>query len=393
MTAMVGLMSRRLATGDVYPAYSSLRGDPMGVKALAESLARLDGVTVERWHRPRLEAAKAAVFVLGVTPDTLANLSDDSIRELQGVLDAGGRVILSLTSRLPDGGEGEGSVPEGAGGGTGLYRQWRFGIHRSTGEGTTARRVDLPPGKGTPFPWPRDALPETIAWRGPLEFVPNVGTGRAVWSSLYNVHRSENVIDFPVIMERNIGAGSVVLLADSYMLSNEALRKPEDRHTALLVALLGGHTRVIFDEAHLGIVEQSNLATLGRKHGLHWAVACLALLAGLYVWKNMSPLLPPAPASPRPDVTGRSSTDGLVNLLRQAVPASHLLHTCVEEWSKTPAGRPGLDKRLPHVMRIMKDVDEFEDKQRDVVGSYNEIVEAVNGRPQSPVPNPQARRS
>src|SRR5437016_9305442 len=37
-----------LETGEVYPAYSSLRSDPLGAKALYESLAALPDLTVER---------------------------------------------------------------------------------------------------------------------------------------------------------------------------------------------------------------------------------------------------------------------------------------------------------------------------------------------------------
>ncbi|MCL2701668.1 MAG: DUF4350 domain-containing protein [Phycisphaerae bacterium] len=368
LAAMVGLMSQRLETGDVYPPYSSLRGDPLGAKALAESLDKLDGITVERWHKPRLEPKPAAVFILGVSPNDLANLPDDAIKELRDVLDAGGRIIISLTSQIP-----AGTTLQTLHGmsNTGLFDEWDFTVKTDV-RSPSATRDDVAPDKEPTMP--RDALPETIAWQGHLGFPDTSGRNCGAWSSVYSIAA------IPVIMERKIGQGSVVLLADSYLLSNEAMHKPADRHPALLVALLGGHTRVIFDEYHLGIGEDPNVATLGRKHGLHWALACLVLLAGLFVWKRVSPLLPPPASPPRPDVTGRSSMDGLVNLLRRSVPASHVLHTCVDEWLKTPAGGPTLEKRLPRVMQIMKDVDEFEDKQRDVIGSYNEIVEAMNDR-------------
>jgi len=375
LIAVVGLMSWRMEAGDVYPAYSSLRGDPLGTKALAESLDKLDGVTVERWYRPRLEAKPAAVFILGVTPDVLATLPADSIKELQDILDAGGRIILSLTSRMPDGNPIY--ISSGMGN-KGLFREWNFDVLTDKNAPTMVTRLDIRMeislrerflNEGEKPLLPRDALPATIVWHGHLVFrdAPD-------WLSVYH-----SGVD-SVIMERKIGQGSVVLLASSYLLSNEALHDKENRHPALLVALLGGHSRVVFDEYHLGIGEDPNLATLGRKYGLHWALACVALLAGLYMWKSMSPLLPPPAATSRPDVTGRSSVDGLVNLLRGSVPPGQLLHTCVDEWLKTPAGGPNLDKRLPRVMKIMQDVDEFEDKQRDTAGAYNEIVEAVNNK-------------
>ena len=44
--AAIGLLFElRFAAGDVYPRYSSLRSDPVGVRALYDSLARLPGGT------------------------------------------------------------------------------------------------------------------------------------------------------------------------------------------------------------------------------------------------------------------------------------------------------------------------------------------------------------
>ncbi|HLH55180.1 MAG TPA: hypothetical protein VKY92_16360, partial [Verrucomicrobiae bacterium] len=42
------LFQLRFEAGDVYPAYSSLRADPLGTMALYESLARMPGVNVVR---------------------------------------------------------------------------------------------------------------------------------------------------------------------------------------------------------------------------------------------------------------------------------------------------------------------------------------------------------
>ncbi len=42
----------RFESGDVYPAYSSLRSDPLGTRALYESLENIDSVMVGRNYRP-----------------------------------------------------------------------------------------------------------------------------------------------------------------------------------------------------------------------------------------------------------------------------------------------------------------------------------------------------
>ena len=47
------VMIAPLITGEVYPAYSSLRTDPLGAKALFESLSEQPGLEVARLYRAR----------------------------------------------------------------------------------------------------------------------------------------------------------------------------------------------------------------------------------------------------------------------------------------------------------------------------------------------------
>ena len=42
------LYSLRIERGDVFPAYSSLRSDPLGTRALYDSLEQLPGIRIER---------------------------------------------------------------------------------------------------------------------------------------------------------------------------------------------------------------------------------------------------------------------------------------------------------------------------------------------------------
>ncbi len=81
------------------------------------------------------------------------------------------------------------------------------------------------------------------------------------------------------------------MATDSYFVSNEAMEK--DRHADLLAWLVGANRNVVFDEAHFGIVETSGVAMLMRKYRLHGLAAGLLLLAGLFIWKNASRLVPP----------------------------------------------------------------------------------------------------
>src|SRR5580704_16608482 len=67
-----------LQAGEVYPRYSSLRSDPLGAKALYESLAALPELQVSRLYkqRPVLDA-ETALFVLGVDPESWSSITED----------------------------------------------------------------------------------------------------------------------------------------------------------------------------------------------------------------------------------------------------------------------------------------------------------------------------
>ena len=64
------LFRLRLAQGDVFPAYSSLRSDPLGTRALHDALAQLPGVRVDRQFKliSELEAAPARTIVMAGLP-------------------------------------------------------------------------------------------------------------------------------------------------------------------------------------------------------------------------------------------------------------------------------------------------------------------------------------
>jgi hypothetical protein len=159
----------------------------------------------------------------------------------------------------------------------------------------------------------------------------------------------------PVVVERRFGAGSVALVADSYPVSNEALFKA--RSAGLLAWLLGSGREAIFDEAHLGIAERPGVATLMRRYRLHGLVFSLMAVAGLFVWKNASGLVPP-PAEPPgeggPIIAGRDSASGFVNLVRRSVAPAEIINVCFAEWKKSgarlaavsPAQRRAIEQRV-----------------------------------------------
>src|SRR5262249_14023741 len=161
-----------------------------------------------------------------------------------------------------------------------------------------------------------------VAWHSDVFFRPATGVD---WRVLYERGRE------PVLVERALEKGSIVLAGDAFFLSNEALQR--DRSTALLAWLVGSHTRVVFDESHLGVEANEGVAALARRYGLGGAFATMLLLAALFVWRQAALFVPP------PDEVHELSlayhpAAGLEALLRRAVPADQLAGACVTEWKR-----------------------------------------------------------
>jgi hypothetical protein len=205
-------------------------------------------------------------------------------------------------------------------------KEWGFGFQFNHLDTNEDGQIQFPQAR---LLAPLPALPALLAIHTTLCFT-NLTNG---WMTVYQRDKKA-----PVVVERKFGAGSVVLVADSYPFSNEALFK--DRSAPLLAWLLGSGREAIFDEAHLGIVEQPGMATLMRRYQLHGLVLSLLLVAGLFVWKNSLSLVPPHPgtdAGGGPVVAGRDSASGFVNLVRRGIAPAELINVCFAEWKKSNA--------------------------------------------------------
>jgi hypothetical protein len=135
------------------------------------------------------------------------------------------------------------------------------------------------------------------------------------------------------MLERRFGAGSVLLLARSYPLSNEGLQT--ERATGLIAHMLGSNRQVLFDESHLGEVESGSIAGLARNYHLEGVVAAMLVFAGLYLWKNSVSFLPPLETEQGTTLTfAKDASSGLANLLRRNIPSAALIPTCVALWEQ-----------------------------------------------------------
>ncbi|MCE5326819.1 MAG: hypothetical protein LLG01_10410 [Planctomycetaceae bacterium] len=365
--AMVDLLVGRLGRGDVYPPYSSYRADPMGIKALYDSFAALPGLSVSR-NIDALErlgdGERKTMILAGESGNRFDGAQGaDAVEGLERFVNGGGRLVIALVhqadswdaadwdrsasrparskSRPASGSTSQPATSKPASASSRsdsddfdaprnieLGPRWRFavGVHK-------APETELRERKDTRHSLVRKqarlsaplAAEKEVSWLGGLYLEPKDPS----WKVIYRTDAGA------AIMERPMGRGTLVLCSDSFFLSNEGLR--HRRSPRLLAWLLGpSASAVVFDETHLGVESELTVMALLRRHHLETALAALAVVAGLYLWKSLSHLGQVA----RPEgvidtgaVAGRDSISALVSLLRRAIRRRDLLTTCIREWS------------------------------------------------------------
>jgi hypothetical protein len=136
--------------------------------------------------------------------------------------------------------------------------------------------------------------------------------------------------------ERDVGQGSLVMATDAYFLSNEALKS--ERHTDLLLYLIGASRGVIIDETQHGIQQIQGVIGYLRHHQLHWVLLALLCVAALFVWRNALPLVPldrPRRGPPAATDETRNAAQGMTNLLRRSISPQRLLGICFDQWHQS----------------------------------------------------------
>jgi hypothetical protein len=207
---------------------------------------------------------------------------------------------------------------------------------------------------------------EEIPWHSALYFK---GLSRD-WKTLYSCN------NLPVIVERKFEKGSIVLCSDSYFLSNEGLGNHPP--AKLLASVFGSRPVIIFDEEHLGVTEASNIASLARRMRLDGVAVCLVVIAGLFVWKQSTSLLPRQREERKQgDVTGSDANEGFINLLYRSVPKGSLLETCVAAWTRA-RGRHIRPEERTHIDAVLR--AHGGRTQKDAPSGYRAIAEGLKRR-------------
>jgi hypothetical protein len=342
----------RLETGDSFPEYSTYRTDPKGLKAFYDSLQATEVIGVGR----RLQSSKIlpsgearALVVAGVSADQ--PISDEDAQLFDHWFATGGRLIIALRPERRQTTSSEDAKSDTTG--EPPVISWRSLIRRWGAE--------IVPLKGFyPISLNSGQFGAIVRWFGNSYFDHLA----PAWKSIAAQGNHD------VIVERPFLRGSLVLLSDSYALSNEALAV--DRNTGLLLWLIGRCHEVLFEETHLGLTERPGIMTLALRYGLEGTLISIIAILLLFIWKSQYTLVPRRKTDHSASgVLGLSSEQAFLNLLRRTIPQKDLLGVCIKTWLKT--ARPTL-AQLARLERFHSRPDSRE----PIAEKYNRLMTLLN---------------
>jgi len=403
--ALGWLFKVRLGGGDLYPLYSSLRADALGTRALYEALAQIDGMQVERDYRPlaKLGTQPRLIVLPGLNWERWQSVPANQLDALNAAARNGARVLLAFRADVirDDSDEFDQSVDQkkqakkkadeakkkkeaeekaaeekakadksGKGKQTTLLpgeKEWELKELAKEWKVAFKQRWLMVKQEGAQRTGDAPAsLPALVAWQSDVHFSVAADSG---WRVLYR--RAGEA----VLVEKTVGRGSIVLMADAYCLSNEAMQR--DRATALLSYLVGDYRRVSFVESVLGVLEDNGVGFLARRYGLGGALALCVLLAALYAWRRLVAFLPviELDASSGELALAYEPAAGFTGLLRRSLGAAEILPACVAEWHKTrrSGGNQAAAARLDAAWQA-------HDPKQSLVTTYNALARTLKPR-------------
>jgi hypothetical protein len=371
LLALGRIVSLRLGSGDIYPEYSSFRPDPLGSKAFFESLARLDGKSVRR-HAQALERLrvdeKTTVLFLGTK-----KAAPEFFRNIEDIARPGARVVVSLNAL--------GSHSE---------EREHDRLNRPAIKQQKQNEDDPSETRGFAFGFPKvklidplrletgrllanrvledPALPETLSWYGRYCFEWDTND----WETLFEVKSK------PVIVQRQIGLGKLVLCADSFLFSNEALAR--ERWPQFLLWTLGRNRSIIFDESHLGVSQGSSIMLLLREFRLQRLLIGFVFVAALWIWKSSLSFVPAYSQDSTVEIVqGKTAREGVVHLLERNISAGQLPEVCLAEWRKSRLNLNQFDAaRYSVAEAVLAEYRELARNERNPVETYQALTKILS---------------
>jgi hypothetical protein len=356
---LMAMMVNRFEEGSVFPPYSSLRSDPIGTRAYLESLQGMPNRQVEQnfldWERLQ-EQPPGTLFLFGI--DSFHFLLEPQNRPVRNLIRDGWRVVISYTP----GTIRRATLPQPSLNSMELFAL--FGplqLRRSSPTLDEQGNIQLFIANRTKeFP----GLPQQIESQSGLAFTD---VNRA-WRVLYQIG------DQPAVIEASFGQGEIVLLSDSYALSNEALWKQP--RPGFLLWLTGNRNQIWFDELVHGSRVDTDIADLVTGMRLQGFFVGLILVAVLILWRWGWPLVPPQTSAAILQQQGRDASSGLVQLLMRAVPVHSLLKTCHREWRQH---LPAIDRQDLEAQRDIEEMVE-QAKPNQLIATYQLIHKRLYAR-------------
>ena len=309
--AIVMLLNLRFEKGDMFPELSSLRADPLGTRALYESLQQVGGLKVQRSFAPPEELRCCASTVV------FAGLSASQFRfdaaftaALIALASRGNRVVLTLEQKTAIGEWTSDSLLDSMA----LRKAARpnlLGLRYVNGRKNDAALASRLDGGGG------------LQWPGTLLF-----SADSSWRPIVTKG------DFMLLGEKNVGSGSIVALHSGFHLSNQGLRQDLFSHGSnpLLSFIIGSSRTVIFDEWHHGIARANGTSELIARFGMTGVVFFAAAWFLLFVWTARGELAERRLPATALDEEAFAPEDSMQLLLSSYTPGACLVSICKEEW-------------------------------------------------------------
>jgi hypothetical protein len=301
------LLNLRFEKGDLYPVYSTLRADPVGTRALYESLEQIEGLSVERnFEKPEmLSCSSSTVLFIGVTPDILQKDST-FVTAVKTLVTRKNRIVLAVAqgsdfSRMAiDTVESEiDSVPKSL-----------LGLMCKKNSKNDTVVISSKP------------LFSKMNWPGNIVFCVD-----SSWEPI--VTKGSSML----LGEKEIGKGKIILINSSFNLCNQGLRKNKitNGSNPLIPYLIGSSQTVIFDEWHTGIAHEMGISGLIRKFGFAPVIFVASGWFLLFVWGLHGKKLQMKPSNEILSCD-HASQDSMKLLLSTHISNEQLIDTCKNEW-------------------------------------------------------------
>ena len=377
------LFSLRFSQGDLYPRYSSLRADPFGCKALYDSFNELDIKTTRHFDTvERLPEREKTLFIrTGIS--SMQDITNEPA--IHHFIFNGGRFIgffdpdAEGATKTETGEAKEIDTPSEN---TADEKEKSDEAEKIKSDSTPeeSKELEFTGEKGCQINFQDSIHCELRTIYGkhdtvdieyigqPDEKFNTTGAFKSFplcttnffelhddkWKTLY---RSQ---DGPVIIQRKIGKGDIILCSTSYFISNEGLRK--HRNAPLLCYLQGGKDNIIFDEYFLGVQEERNIAWLFKKYKLQYMLLNLGIIVLFFLWYNFFSIS--GITAPKENnyleasctvESSLSSSSGLESILSKTIKPDQLLQVCFDEWLKTIKTRNISACKIEALKKIFKD--------------------------------------